>query len=283
MRPVDFFHIGAQKCATSWVFRCMEEHPQVACPPRDSIHYYDMHYHRGPSWYEAHFASAEPGQLRYDPTPSYLRSPLAPERIAKENPKAKIVLCIRNPIERAFSHYWHEKKKKRCDYTFDEVFVNYDLYASWIEPAWYSRHIQRYLADFPRDQVLVQRFDHLSEDSRAFLRELLEFLDIDTDFQPTVLDKKVNQAVPERTEGQKRVRTAVRTVVSGLGVTEFARSAKPLFKRIGVRDAPQGRMENLADVDPEVRRQLHALFEPEIARLECMLQLDLSGWRLNRV
>ena len=116
MKPVDIFHIGPQKTGTTWIYRCSREHPEIAVPPKDSIHYFDMFYPRGRGWYAEFFADAKPGQKLIDPTPSYIRSPLAAARIYEENPEAKIVLCLRHPIERAFSHYWHEKKRGRFNF-----------------------------------------------------------------------------------------------------------------------------------------------------------------------
>ena len=120
MRSVDVFHIGPQKAATTWVYRCLEEHLSIACPPTGSIHYYDIFYARGQDWYAQFFEEARPDQLLIDPTYTYIRSPWAPRRIVKDSPNAKIIFCLRNPIERAFSHYWHEKKKGKIAFDFEE-------------------------------------------------------------------------------------------------------------------------------------------------------------------
>ena len=106
-----FFLAGFQNCATTWLHRCLEEHPQIFVPNVDMVHYYDMNYHRGRDWYEKFYQSYNQEQMRGDTTVSYARSELAIKRIAKTNSNAKIILSLRNPITRAFSHYWHEKKK----------------------------------------------------------------------------------------------------------------------------------------------------------------------------
>src|SRR5690606_27558532 len=187
MKPVEIFHIGPQKSATTWIYRCLQEHPQVAAPPKDSIHYFDMFYAFGRSWYETFFANARPDQKLFDPTPSYIRAAQAPARIAKENPGARIVVSLRDPIERAFSHYWHMKKNRVITFEFSDVLDNYDLFSSWIEPGFYAEHIERYLEFFPREQILCQRFDDLERDPRLFLDQLLVFYGLDTNFTPSVL------------------------------------------------------------------------------------------------
>jgi len=172
MRPVDIFHIGPQKTATTWIYRCMLEHPELAGPPKDTIHYFDMFYGKGRDWYAGHFDDAPPSCKLFDPTPSYVRSPWAARRIAQENPSAKIVLCLRNPLERAFSHYWHEKKKAHTNLDFASALSNYDCYASWLEPGFLAEHIEQYLRYFPREQLLCQSFDRLESDPirASFLR-----------------------------------------------------------------------------------------------------------------
>ena len=97
-RVVQLFHVGPQKSGTTWIYRCLAEHPGVAVPPRDSIHFFDMHFGRGDGWYLEHFQDAHADQPLFDPTPSYLRSPWAPRRIAAHNPGARIALCLRHPV-----------------------------------------------------------------------------------------------------------------------------------------------------------------------------------------
>lgn len=267
MRPVDVFHIGPQKSGTTWLYRALVEHPQIACPPKDSIHYFDMFYARGRSWYEKHFEEARDDQLLFDPTPSYIRSPWAAERIAEENLRAKIILCLRNPVERAFSHYWHEKKKKKIAFSFSEALTNYDLFSSWLETGFYARHIERYLDFFPREQLLTQRFEVLGENPAAFLREALEFIGIDAEFQPGNLNKKVNAAGARRDLWNR-------------GKAVFYKMSPAFWKKVGLEGFMSGKDEYLRGVLDEDRARLLEIFAPETERLEALTGLDLSAWKV---
>ena len=104
--------------------------------------------------------------------------------------------CIRHPIERAFSHYWHEKKKLRFNFKFEEALENFDLYTNWIEPGFYTLHLKRFFKYFSKNHILIQFFDKLQDDPKIYLQELLHFIGINTNFQPSVLYEKVNAAVP---------------------------------------------------------------------------------------
>jgi hypothetical protein len=266
---VDLFHVGPQKSGTTWIYSCLQEHPQVACPPKDSIHYYDMFFSRGPEWYATHFQKARDGQLLFDPTASYIRSPLVPERIHDDNPDAKIVLCLRSPIERAYSHYWHEKKKLRFDYTFSEVLENYDLFSSWVEPAFYARHVRRFLEYFPRERILCQRFELLQNDARAFLTELLLFIGVDAEFSPSVIDQKINPA------GVKR---SFYARAKGRLGKELGRLTPGIMSISWLASKLSYNEEYERGVPADVREQLLHIFEPEVRCLEELLDIDLSGW-----
>jgi hypothetical protein len=228
-----------------------------------------MFYSKGREWYAAFFSEAREGQKLFDPTPSYLRSPWAARRIAEENPAAKIVICLRNPVERAFSHFWHEKKKRKFNFEFGEVLVNYDLFSSLLEPGFYAEHIERYLCHFPREQILCQLFDDLGNDPEAFLSQLLRFLEIDESLKPSVLQRKVNIA------GHR----------SGFISSYFLPKAKALFRRGGLKAIGEhpylmsGKSEYLRGVPEDLRAPLAEICEPEIARLERLLGLDLRSWR----
>jgi hypothetical protein len=269
MKPVDIFHIGPQKSGTTWIYRCLTEHPEIACPPSDSIHYFDMFYSKGRDWYAAFFREAREGQKLFDPTPSYIRSPWAARRIAEENRDAKIIICLRNPVERAFSHFWHERKKKKYNFDFSEVLRNYDLFSSLLEPGFYAEHIERYLGHFPREQILCQLFDELREDPEAFLVQLLRFLGVDDGLKPSVLRRKVNVA------GHK----------SGFVNSHLLPKTKALLRKGGLSSIGEhpylmsGKSEYLKGPPEELLAPLAEICEPEIARLEALLGLDLRSWR----
>ncbi len=278
MKPVDIFHIGPQKSGTTWVYRCLQEHPEMGCPVSDSIHYFDMHHHKGRLWYASHFKGFEENLKLIDPTYSYIRSIAAPERIARENPMAKIIICLRHPIERAFSHYWHEKKKRRYNFSFPEVLENYDLFANWIEPGFYSRHIERYLEYFPREQILCQVFDLLTLDPKAFLVQLLKFIEVDTNFTPSLLHTPINIAKPAEFASSRIVKGILRPILEKTGLLNSVYRLMATFHHHGIAKEVRNNFEKLSDVPADVIDELKNIYNPEIIRLEGLLGLDLKHW-----
>lgn len=276
-KNVDVFHVGPQKTATTWVFNCFKEHPQISTSQKDTIHYYSLYYHLSYEWYMQNFDIKDNAKL-FDPTPNYFRSPWAAERIFRDNPTAKIIICIREPIERAFSHYWHEKKKNRFNFKFEEVFQNFDLYTNWIEPSMYSTHIERFASFFGWDQIKIAWFDDLQDNPENFIRDLFEFIALDSSFKPSVLDKKLNVArAPDSfaTSVYKRASSTAKRI--GLGPAGKWMKKKIHFSNPSNKN--QKDVEKLSGIEQETLRELCAHFDPEITRLEKMFGRDLTAWR----
>lgn len=270
------FHIGPQKGGTTWIYRCLSEHPDVCTPPRDSIHYFDMLYFKGEAWFEEHFHLKLKGQKAIDPTPSYIRSPLAPRRIQNAFPSAKLALTLRNPIQRAFSHYWHEKKKGTITFDFKDVLENYDLFANWIEPGFYAEHIERYLEYFDSKQILAQRFERIANEPKIFLQELCEFYGIDSSYEFTWIDKKANAARPRQNllgrfeqkviHGQEKLPSTTQ---------RFTQPAVNMIKKWNETK----NYEYITNTDVDVLKALYEICIPEIDRLEKMTNEDLNDWK----
>jgi len=284
MEPIELFHVGPQKSGTTWIYQCLREHPEVAAPVNDSVHYFDINYHRGRSWLDRFYSDRDAGKKRLDPTPSYLRSLLVPARIRQENPDARIALTMRHPVARAFSHYWHEKKKSRFNFSFSEVLDHYDLFASWIEPGFYAHHIDRLLDEFRREQLLVQRYEELASAPGDFLTELLNFYRVDSTFRPDILHERVNVASPREGRLARRARRKAAQWGRRVPAGEHLRS---LFHTVHSGDSTRQsgvgsrnkRMEYLSEQPQELLEDLIAITLPETERLEAMLEIDLSAWR----
>jgi hypothetical protein len=115
----DFLICGGQRCGTTSLYRALAAHPAVVkAVLHKGVHYFDIGYHRGPRWYQAHFplrATADRvadrvgmAPLTFESSPYYMYHPLAGERLARDLPEVKLVVLVRDPVERAYSHHAHE-------------------------------------------------------------------------------------------------------------------------------------------------------------------------------
>jgi len=220
-RPVpDFVIVGAQRCGTTSLFKALRQHPAVLGPVLKSkgVHYFDVAYRQPIDWYLAHFptewsrglaarrAGSQP--VAGEASPYYLFHPAAPARMADTLPNARLIVMLRDPIRRAYSHY-HHMRFEGHEYapTFEDAI---DLEATRLageeerllaDPAYvspshqhhsylargdYATQLRKLLALFPRQQVLVIDSQRFFADSVAGVGDVLRFLGLSTNCVPAL-------------------------------------------------------------------------------------------------
>jgi hypothetical protein len=115
-RPLpDIVVLGAMRAGTTFMRRMLEQHPEICPSMKKEPHFFDYNFHRGERWYRSFYPLRQAGKaLRYlDCTPCYLFHPLAPGRLESVLPEAKLLAILRDPVERAVSHYFHEVRRGR--------------------------------------------------------------------------------------------------------------------------------------------------------------------------
>lgn len=200
-RPLpSFLILGAQKAGTTALFAYLREHPDVTGPAWKEVSFFDRHYARGERWYRGNFPlrgrrAAAVGEA----SPSYLFHPLAPERVHALIPHARLIALLRNPVDRAFSHYQHEVALGRESLSFEDALEREEERLSgeverltadpayFSHPWWnhtytsrglYAEQLERWLAVFPREQLLVLLTDELAEDPGGTYRRVLDFVGV---------------------------------------------------------------------------------------------------------
>jgi hypothetical protein len=189
--------LGAQKSGTSSLHHYLVQHPGVIAPLRKEVHYFDLNLARGEGWYRAHFGRrGEPG-LNLDSSPYYLFHPAVPSRLHVLLPDVRLIVLLRDPVRRAYSHYWHERDKDRESLAFEEAIAAepgridaaherlasgalelsaMHQHCSYLARGRYAEQLERWYALYPRERVLVLRFEDLVHDPLAVLNRTLGFL-----------------------------------------------------------------------------------------------------------
>ena len=250
---LDFIVAGAQKSGTTALRYFLKQHSQIVLPDRQELHFFDdeeifsgpvdyelLHRHIGrvQSW----LLPVRLGPIAGDVTPSYLYWKPAMERIRNYNPLIKLIILLRNPIDRAFAHWNMQRFKDREPLDFLDALkeeprriaqpltIESRRFA-YVDRGFYSEQLERVFKFFPREQVRIVKFEDFRDRKRATLNGIFEFLGV-----------------------------------------------KPLR---AVRDKDRNVVPYERAMTPEERKYLWTIFAVEIAKLEQMLGWDCSDWKAS--
>ncbi len=198
LRPLpDFLILGAQKSGTTALYAYLRRHPEITGPAWKEVSYFDRHYRRGPAWYRGNFPLRAHGAIVGEASPSYLFHPLAPGRAAALLPNALLIALVRDPADRAHSHYHHEVALGREELPFEEALEReeerlageldrmhddsgYFSHAWWnhtyLARGRYADQLARWLDHFPRERLLVLSNEELAERPVETYARVLAFL-----------------------------------------------------------------------------------------------------------
>ena len=203
----DFVILGAQKAGTTSLYAYLCAHPDVRAAARKEVHYFDLNYARGATWYRSMFPLAAGLALERrggrrvlvgEASPYYLFYPLAAERAGAVVPSAQLIVLLRDPVERAWSHYRHEVKAGREPLAFEAALAAEPTRLAGADAALragaspeahpshrtfsyaargrYAEQLRPWLAHYPREQLLVLRAEDLFERPREVWDETVAFL-----------------------------------------------------------------------------------------------------------
>ena len=185
----DFLGLGTQKGGTTTLHRLLGKHPDVFLPACKEVHFFDQNYSAEEAWYREHFQAARADQRCGDITPFYLFHPDVPGRIYQHIPNARLIVLLRDPVERAISQVFHAQRLGFEPLPIDEALAaeqsrlaTGDPYSfqkhSYLSRSRYLEQLDRYEALFPREQLLILRSEDLFSTPERIWQELLSFLEL---------------------------------------------------------------------------------------------------------
>jgi len=190
-----FLIIGAQKSGTTSLYGWLRHHPNITMSQTKELHFFDRNFHRGLNWYQQQFAGTCAGEA----TPYYLFHPLAAKRAASVVPGAKLIVLLREPVSRAWSHYHHVRRQGNEPLSFLDAIeleqlrlrgevqkmeedpryfsLNHQKF-SYLSRGLYADQLAHWLQFFPRDQLLVLETSALHRDPQKSLDRIAQFLGV---------------------------------------------------------------------------------------------------------
>jgi len=289
---VQFIGIGAPKSATSWIFQCLKEHPELCVSHPKETFFFSKNflYKKGLRFYRTFFSHCKADKIRGEYSTNYMVSPKAAERIYKHFPKVKIIASLRNPIDRAISHYTYglASRGRLSIYNSFEEAIQKDK--NLIEKGFYHKQLNKFYEIFPRENIHIELYDDLKKDAEGSIKRIYQFLGVkNVSFIPVSIKKSVLKsdsfAINTRIPLLNRLLYNLRTV---LGKSTFLESKlinsriHKLGKQIIKRNQRLTRNKSKSEpvkITPHVTEKLFQIYKQDIEKLERLIDRDLSEWK----
>jgi hypothetical protein len=269
-----FVVIGAPKAGTTSLHRYLAAHPQVFMSEPKELHFFvrDRAWRYGPGWYEERFAAAGGARARGESSPGYALAPhwpSMPGRMAALLPDARLVYLVRDPVERAISHFAQQWMMGRERKTIVRALLENPLY---LDGSRYAFQIERYLEHYPRERILILCTEDLLDRRRETVRRVLRFIGVDETWTAPELDRLHNATAGQ--PGGLRWAVRVRRSPAYRRVRHLlpARLRREVTRLI-TRPLPP------LEVPAEVRDALWAELAGDMARFRSIAGVEVGEWR----
>lgn len=298
MAMPDFIIIGAAKAGTTALYEILRQHPQIGMSSIKEPNFFALegeilNYAPGTTsegyleecitdleCYQNQFGVYKRGIVLGEASPLYLYAPKASERIRHHLPNAKIIAILRDPVARAYSNYLHHVREGiESVSSFEEALEleerrqkdNWWWGFSYVKAGFYYTQLKRYTEKFSNQQIRVFLYEDFLEDPARVVCNIFNFLDVDSAFRPDLSERHNVSGVP-----QNRVMWQFLTQSHPLK-EPFKRLIRPELRKL-INQRAKNRLLQKPGLSPATRTRLVTILQPEIVKLQDMLQRDLSHW-----
>lgn len=195
LRPVkspDFIIIGSQKCGTTSLYHYLAQHPKIISSIIKEIHFWSRNFEQGLEWYLAQFPPLPQKQkmLTGEASPSYLDHYETPERLFQDFPDLKLIVLLRNPVDRAISHYHHWQREGWAYREFQAAVeteikqLQNNEQDFWSQPngyvsrGVYIKFIKKWMSIFPKEQFLIIQSEDFYKNPPQLLSQVYQFIGV---------------------------------------------------------------------------------------------------------
>jgi len=275
MKPKDwqpsFLVIGAVKAATTWIQARLQDNPAIFMPDPEP-HYFSAGYDRGASWYRNFFADRPKDALAIgEKSADYLAHPLAAQRIARDLPHARLVLQLRNPIDRAYSDYKMFYRRGTITGAPEEYLRSLDNpYPRFLQDGLYARHLARWYDLFPREQILIYLYDDVTVQPQRIVEAVSRHIGV-----PPVF-RSERACAQENSSRSAILPLSLRKALAPLKDTVRPLRGTSVFENVRSLLAREMVYPPLV---PGLREHLRDFYARDVETLEAICGLDLTRWK----
>lgn len=281
-----FIVIGAMKAGTTSLYHYLRDHDQIFMSRIKELDFFvtESNWSRGMSWYRHQFSGAGDALARGEASTLYTKFPEyqgVPERIARTLPDVQLIYVVRDPIVRLRSHYQH-RVMTGAETAPPEVALLEN--PTYVTTSKYAMQLERYLDHFPREQVLIVRSESLRTERQATVREVYDFLGVDSSRIPAAIETEFYRTAARRSYPPVvwwARRMAKRHAPQAKRAKELVDSL--LSRRAATVPAePDGGGSGRGDdvLSPQLKAKLADLLRDDVARLRAYMPPDFDGWGL---
>lgn len=297
----SFVCVGGAKCGTTSLYEYLRCHPKIFLPLQKELHFFsypDLRFRtQGPGMhsvlkdlissenqYRAQFSTMKPGMVGGDISPSYLNAPGAPDNIkALLGQNTKIIILLRNPVDRVISQYMHLRRAAREDLSLDEALEqesnrkknNWGDMWLYKDSALAADRVRKYIETFGQNNVLILLSDQLREDPTSAVKEVCQFIGVSPKFE-------FNAAREFNKSGSPKSRILAR-LVDASPLASLAKSILP--RRVGTIIKRKLQELNTGEKEPipeHIKTQLLDYYSTEIDKIEEII-CRKTGWKDYRI
>jgi len=258
-----FMMVGCQRCGTTWTDAALRNHPEIYLPNQKQSYFFDRNYDKGIEWYLGRFQDAKEGELVGEIATGYCLIDAVP-LMHKHFPEIKLMMVMRNPIDRAYSNYQARKVEQGWTSFADALEREPDL----LTRGEYIDQIECLLRHYDSEQILFLLYDDLYQDDRAYLMSILEFLGVNASIESNLYGQRKNAAMFPRLRKVLHC-CGLKPVVNWISRSSIGDAIRRQRKRKG---------KSYSMMDMETMSILNAHFKPFNERLADFLNRDLSQW-----
>ena len=285
---VDFFIVGAPKAGTTSLYHYLDEHHDICMSSDKEPNYFsdeelqqqDMYYGKSRvetlDIYHSLFDKHSESKIKGEASVSYLFYKNVPKKIKEYNPNAKIIIMLRNPSHRAFSHYLMDRRLGLVYDSFEDIIEkksnhkNAELfYQQYIEVGQYADQVSRYLEFFDRKNILFIEYEDFRKDIMNVMNRVYKFLNVELSGEINLNQKHNTYSRPKN--------NFIRFIYSFVSLRNILTTFLPkkIIKAIRSVLFKRDKKPSLSD---ETKQKLKILFKDDINELSEILNKDFSGW-----
>lgn len=281
---VDFFIVGTPKAGTTSLYYYLDDHPQIVMSSIKEPNYFsnqdislqNLFYEEtiieSLEDYHKLFPEDKTVKKYGESSVSYLFYKSVPKKIYQYNKRSKIIILLRNPIERAYSHYLMDRRLGLVNQEFSDIFEKKSgiFFQQYFKLGNYTNQIKRYIDIFQEDNIHIIWYDKFKEDVAQEVSKVYQFLSVDQDFKFN-LNREYNKSLITNNKIVLAIYSvrSLRKILKRIFSVKFMIFIKTLFFQ----------RNNKPELSKSLKKELIEYYYEDILSLEKLLKKDLRDWK----